>query len=90
MLARCCYCGEIATGRYCFINKEDKVVDNPYCKDHSVDVFHQTKRGLASMHSTATVSREFMLNQRWSREEDPPMLPTSKQELLSRGGVYIH
>lgn len=89
-MVRCCYCGEPARGRYCFLNASDRVVDNPYCLDHSVEVYQQTQHSLKVIHRSASIAREFMLRQSWFAGVNPPDLPKDKQDLLSRGAVYVH
>jgi hypothetical protein len=86
----CCYCGGIATGRYCFLNQEEHVVDNPFCSKHSTDVYQQTRRSMDSLHRHLRVGAKYALIQRWGKNEDPRPLPSNRQELLSYGAIYLH
>jgi hypothetical protein len=90
MLVMCCYCHEkLATGRYAFLNKQEEVVDNPFCSEHSTQVFHQTKKGLETLHKTGSLAREHFLLQRWSASEEPSEMPKDKQDLFSKGVLYV-
>lgn len=89
-LARCCYCGEIATGRYCFLNADERVVDNCFCPQHNTEVFRQTKKSLEVIHRSSSISRQYMIVERWDKAEGPPELPKNKQALLAKGAIYMH
>jgi hypothetical protein len=86
---RCCYCYALAVGRFCFLNRQDEVVDNPFCADHSMAIYLQTQRSLETMHNTGTTARDFILRQDWDKGGEPLDLPATKSELLARGSVYI-
>src|SRR5690348_11846085 len=85
---RCCYCYALASGRFCFINLKDEVVDNAFCEHHSMEVYVQTKRGLETMHRTGSIARDFILRQDWGKGS-PSDLPANRVELLQRGAVYV-
>lgn len=87
---RCCYCGAPARGRYAFLNRQEEVVDNMFCGEHSTQVYWQTKKTLEVMHSSSSVSRLYMIINRWGTGEQAPPLPKNKQELLAKGAIYIH
>lgn len=87
----CCYCHEkLATGRYAFLNRQREVVDNPFCSEHSTVVFNQTKKGLETLHESASLARDHFLLQRWGIGEEPPGMPTTEQELFAKGVLYIN
>lgn len=90
MSVKCCYCGESATGRYCFLNWHEEIVDNPFCSHHSIEVYNQTRKSLKFMHNKASVNREFVLRQNFEADKEPPIMPANKLELLLRGNTYIH
>lgn len=89
MSVKCCMCGDPATGRYCFLNWSEEVVDNPFCSHHSLEVWKQTIKSLSFMHGKASVNREFILRQSFQIGGSIPALPTNKIELLMKG-TYIH
>lgn len=82
----CCKCGKEARGRFCFINSKEEVVDNPFCLEHTIEIFHQTKRSLIAIHSSTSVDRDFILRQNWTKE--PPPIPATRLELLAKGATY--
>lgn len=89
-MLRCCYCGNLATGRYVFLNAGEDVVDNPFCSKHNTEVFRQTKKSLESLHSSSVPARQYLIIERWAATEAPPELPKDKQALFLRGPIYMH
>lgn len=65
------------------------MVDNAFCSEHNMKVYHQTRRSLERMHKTISTARDHFMIQRWGSDEEPDPLPKNQQELLSKGAVYL-
>jgi hypothetical protein len=81
----CCYCNEPATGRFCFVGKNDTVRDNPFCKAHRGQVYEQTHRALGVIHSPRSVRRDITAIQLWVSGQQPPTLPKNEAQLIMVG-----
>lgn len=85
----CCLCNEVATGRIVFQGKDDKIVDNPFCDDHTSAVYVQTQRALKKIHSARSLFQEYTIIQRWRSGVSIPKLPEDKAALIM-GGARTH
>ncbi len=87
----CCYCNDApAIGRYCFVGKNNKICDNPFCKEHKGDVYEQTHRALGVIHSGRSVNRDYTALQLWRPGVSPPPLPKNPAELIMAGArTYV-
>ena len=83
----CCFCGEQAFGRWCFMGSNRKVVDNPACEKHKQEVYLQTHRALGAIHSERTLDRDYAVWQEWNSSDVMPLLPRDKAELIIAGGT---
>src|SRR5712692_1205676 len=60
---KCCKCKRVAFERYLFLNREDKVADNPSCEKHTEEIREQTLKILYHIHGDK--ARQKCWRQRW-------------------------
>lgn len=77
----CCYCGGRANGRVVFIGREQKIVDNPFCREHFNPIYKQTDGSIQFLHEVG-MERTLLAIQRWDLYQTPPAMPSTKAEFV--------